>query len=264
MPSSLEIGRALRNARRRPGFTAVVIGTLAVGFAAVTAVFSVIDSVLLRQLPFPHASQLVWIGTRRPGYPVGPTLATLLEWRAHARSLTSVAGYAAHDEPLAGIRAPQQIAVGFISPSFFATLGIRPEMGRGFVAADNRLGAPPVAIIADSLWRATYGSDPHIIGRLITLDRTPTEVVGVMPPEAMMPGTPVAAWTPLRPGLGFAATDPAVHVAGAIGRLRPGWSMNRAAGELRTLAGRTKAARPTGEPTRRGRFLIDVVHSGAS
>ena len=236
--STRDIRYAARSIRGHPGFAAMVIVTLALGLAAAIAAFSVMDSVLFRQLPFPAAKQLLWVGEddARWAEPDGPSMPVFRVWRERAHTLSGLAVYHVQPHALSDIDTPTRIAVGEVSAPFFATLGVRPHLGRGFVESDDRPGATPVTVLGDSLWRSAFHADPAIIGRTVMLDGAPATVVGVMPPDFSVARIHVAAWTPIVPALGFLLNDTRMHVDGAIARLRPGATVESATSELRALA----------------------------
>lgn len=228
---------ALRGIRTHPAFALLVIITLALGTGTVTAVFSVFDSVLLRSLPFPAAHELVWVGYHdtRSRWPVGPSMPALRQWVARAHSVRQLAAYTGTRKTLTGVPGSAPVEIGLVSSRLFATLGVRPVMGRGFLGSDEATGAAPVVILSDSLWRSAFGGNPHIVRHFTTIDHHAVQVVGVMGADFTVPGLPADAWMPMAPALGSLLSDPAVHLAGAIGRLRPGATIAQAREELRGL-----------------------------
>jgi len=229
---------ALRGIRTHPGFAATVALTLSLGLGATTAVFSVIDSVLLRDLPFPAASRLVWAGVVMNRTPelIGPSMPEFKVWSQRSRTISGLAVYNVQAEALSDVETPARISIAQVSAAFFPTLGVRTRLGRAFIADDDRLGAAPVVVLGDSLWRDAFHGDPAIIGRTVTLDGSPVTVVGVMPPDFSFPHMRVAAWVPITPALGFLLNEPKMHMWGAVGRLQPGRTTEQAERELYALS----------------------------
>ena len=186
---------AVRGLRRSPGFAAVAILTLALGIGANTAIFSVVNTVLLRPLPYRDPGSLVFIDTapvtRAPEW-------LMAAWRERARSLAAFAGY---DGPVPGTLVatdtPVQIDSAAVSWNFFTVLGVRPATGRGFVEADAAPGAPAVAVLTHDCWIQQFGGGSGVLGRTVTLTGEPVTVVGVAPPEFRFPTGSALAGTGL-------------------------------------------------------------------
>lgn len=234
----LDVRLAVRSVWRHRRFSAIIAITLSLGLGAATAAFSVLDSVLLRPLPFPSASQLVWVGvtTGSSTRPIGPSFPAFDLWRRRTQSLSGLALYSARTEGLSGIETPTQIRVAAVSASFFQLLGVRPLMGRAFVQADDEWGATRCVILSDSIWRVAFKADTGVIGRIIFLDRSPAAVIGVMPRDFSFPRMNVAAWVPLVPSLDFFLFgDTRIHLDGAIGRMRVGSTVRDVEQELNAL-----------------------------
>jgi predicted permease len=180
--SDLHLG--FRNLLRRPAFSSVAALTLALGIGANVAMFAIVQSVLLRPLPFPDADRIVWIGHHAPGMGM-PDLAsstgTYAVYREHARSFSAVAAHRNAQRNVAGGPNPERIDVATVTPSIFNVLQVRPLLGRPFIDADAQPGAPPVAILTQAGLRAHFGGSSDVIGRTIELDGIQTEVVGIMP-----------------------------------------------------------------------------------
>jgi putative ABC transport system permease protein len=175
---------AVRGLRRNPGFTAVAVLTLTLGIGANTAMFTVVNTVLLRPLPYHEPSQLVSVQTvdavrRRPGTTAPPDF---YAFRAQNRSLEQLAAYYERPYNLTGDRDPERILTLIVSPGFFTALGVQPSLGRSFVPHEEQWGSHRVAILGDALWRRRFGADQGILGRPITLDGEPYVVLGVLPP----------------------------------------------------------------------------------
>ncbi len=230
------IRRAARGLARAPGFTALCVLTLAVGIGADTAVFSLLDAVLLRPLPYPRAERLVWIGHTVPGLglpEVGLSDGTYLLYRGHRRALADLALYRAGDVNLGGAAAapPRRVPAATATASLAAVLGVPPRLGRWFAPADERPGGPAVAVLGGDLARELGGR--RALGRLLRIDGVPTEVIGVMPAGFAFPQPDTALWLPRR--LDPARTSLALLNDDAVGRLAPGASQQAAAADLERL-----------------------------
>jgi putative ABC transport system permease protein len=236
---------ALRMLRKSPGFTAVAVITLALGIGANTAIFSVVNAVLIRPLPYPNANRLVMIWERRlpDGEPQNPTSpATFLNWKEHATVFEQTAAYFDWTKILTGGAAPERLNVQEVSPNFFALLGVKAALGRTLLASeDNVDGANDVVVLSFELWQRRFGSDPRIVGRNIVLNGRPQTVVGVMPrgfqffvKHGSLAQEQPQAWLPLT----FSAKDPSFHgrYLQAVGLLRPGVTLPQAQSAMSSLA----------------------------
>ena len=198
-----DIRYALRQLRKNPGFTAVAVLTLAVGIGANSAVFSILDAVLIRQLPYPNAEQLVKVNTYnlKSGDMYGKTsFPDFVDWREQNRSFRKIASYEAKTFNLAGISRPERVQGNVVSSEFFETMGVLPSIGRCLADDLNR----QAVVLSYRLWSNSFGSDPGVIGRSITLDGYAYEVIAVMPPSFQFPDPQTEIWaaiTPVRPDL---------------------------------------------------------------
>ena len=192
---------AVRMIRKRPGFAAVAVTVLALGIGANSAVFSVVNALLLRPVPFPELDRLVALRTidpRRPlvSMPVAP--ADYLDWKRHSHSFEHLAAYTFHDYDLTGERGdPEGLRGVQITTDFLQTLRVKPALGRDFRASEDERGQNQVVILSDALWRTRFRSDPAVVGQTIRLDSRPFLVVGVMPADFEFPLPVVRLWTPL-------------------------------------------------------------------
>jgi len=164
----------LKMLRRNPGFTIVVVLTLALGTGAITAIFSVVNAVLLRPLPYRDPDRLVLVPYARGQ--------DFLRWRDQSKAFESIAAFYFGTADFTGSGEPERMAVATVSTELFATLGVAPALGRAFTPEEDREGGEPVVVLSDSLWRRRFGSDPQVIGRAITLDNKSQTVIGIMPP----------------------------------------------------------------------------------
>jgi predicted permease len=231
---------ALRMLRRSPGVSAAAIIALALGIGANTAIFSVVDGVLLRPLPYPDSQRLVTLNGSFPALGRPRTSLSYPEYQdvlTQSTTLANVAAYAESDANLAGTNgAPERISIGFASATLFPTLGVQPFLGRGFSVEEERAGSDQVAIIDFATWRDRFGSDAGVIGRTLVLDNLPYRVVGVLP-RGFHFADASAVWIPL------STSEPSVRDRGShwlkvVARLRPAASRAQLGGDLRRIAER--------------------------
>jgi putative ABC transport system permease protein len=178
-----DVRYGLRLLRRSPGFAATAIATLALGIGACTAIFTVIDVVLIRPLPFADSARLVTVGDRNPdGSSANANFLTMMAWRENSTTLEGFAGMRPWTPTLVSGGEAERIQAVRVSWNYFDLLGVRPSIGRTFTADDDGAGEwPPYAIVSDSLWRRRLGGDPSIVGRTVSLSDRAYRIVGVMP-----------------------------------------------------------------------------------
>lgn len=231
---------AVRRLGRAPGFTAVVVLTLALGIGAGAAIFSVVHAVLLRPLPYAHPEQLVNIGEDRPAAGIkgdGVSYPAFLDLQKNHQLFSAVAGLAGHALTLTGQGEPADMSTIAVTPGFFSVFPVQPLLGRALADADGLAGATPVAVLSEDLWRSRFGADPRILGRPVTLDRRDYTVVGVLPAAFQTPffSQSDQVWIPLRqdPLFGhWIARPPQTHWMPILARLQPGVSRARARAAL--------------------------------
>ncbi len=214
---------ALRSLRKRPGFAAAVILTLALAIGPNSAIFSVVNAVLLKPLPYDAAASLVWItGTRQRNGRADSAAASwkeYLRWRSRAEVFEDVAAYYDRSFNLSGGEEPERVSGAVVTPNLFHVLGVRPVLGRSFLGRDGAPGNDHVAVISDGLWRRRFGADAGLIGREIRLHGEPYTVIGVMPAGFKFPQY-ADAWVPLAiDALDYSKTEAFLW---GVGRLRPG------------------------------------------
>src|SRR5579863_5293751 len=178
---------AVRMLVKNPGFTAVAALTLALGIGANTAIFSVVNSVLLKPLPYHEPGRIVMLWTDNPALNLGfhelpPTPPELLEWRSQAQSFEQIAGMRPRTADLSEQGDPERAGGVQVTPNFFALLGAQPSFGRVFATEEEQLGRDKVVIISYSLWKRHFGGDTNLIGKAITVNRERRTLVGIMPP----------------------------------------------------------------------------------
>jgi putative ABC transport system permease protein len=215
----------LRLLRKNPGFTTVAVLTLALGIGANTAIFSVVNAVLLRSLPYPEASRLITIdgGQSRPD---------LADLQAASHTLVSLGGFAQWHFDLIGTGEPEQVKADLVSLDLFATLGIDAALGRTFSSNDDQLGGEPVVVVSHGFWQQRLGGDPHAIGRTLNLTAKNYTIIGVMPATFKLPRGQAEMWVPFRVGYPEAANERGVHFQYAIGRLAPAATILQAQDEV--------------------------------
>ena len=234
---------ALRALLRSPVFTSVSVLMLAVGIGLAIFMFGAINVYALRPLPFPQPDRLVHVCYTDSQTQQRSLFMPQLDWldlRERQQSFESLAGYTVGTMNLGGADAPaERLSGAWISTDAFATLGVRPQLGRDFTATDALAGAAPVALIGERVWQLRFNADPNVVGRSIRINGTPTTVVGVMPARFAFP-VAEAIWMPISADRA-AAQDDEARVIGGFGRLREGTSIAQArsdfAGQVRILAG---------------------------
>ncbi|MBV9888080.1 MAG: ABC transporter permease, partial [Acidobacteria bacterium] len=230
---------AFRTLRKNPGFTLVAILTLALGIGANTAVFSVIDSVILRPLPFAHSDRLVWLNGKFPlGDLADVSPPDFLDYRSANQSFDRLV--AMNNDPgpsnLSGDR-PQQVLVSIVTANFFETLGITPLVGRDFTQSDEQFEIPQSVILGHGIWVRAFGSDPSIVGRIIRLDGTSVTVVGVLPTDIPLLSE-AQIWQPtpmLNPGM---RRHRGGHFLKVIGLRKPNVTQAQAIADMDSIADR--------------------------
>ena len=233
---------AVRSVRRSPGFTLVAVLTLALGVGANTAIFSVVDGVLLRPLPVRDPSRLVAIGEQPQGSAPGDLSVTspanLYDWQRSATTMR-IAGFAERSGTIVTAGEPQFLvgtqSIGGILP----LLGVPPLFGRLITEADENPASPPVIVLSYGTWRDLYGEDRGVIGRSLTMDGVPRTIVGVMPPSFAFIDGPSAFFIPAKFDAKFRENRDQYFIE-AVGRLSPGASIDRARTEMATIAARLR------------------------
>jgi putative ABC transport system permease protein len=236
---------ALRSLLKAPGFAAITILTLALGIGANSAIFSVVNGIVLKPLPYPDADRLVYLTSQFPSLGFAQfwmSTPEFLEYREWSTSYESMGAYTVGASNL-GTDSPMRPVRASVTNDLMPTLGVGPAMGRAFTLEDTRPGAERVAILSYELWERAFGSDPSAIARVIDIDGRPTRIVGVMPRGFDVHDQRVELWLPL-------TIDPANpggrggHFLYAIGRLKTGVTVGQARGELELLTERWRREFP--------------------
>ena len=243
-----DVRAALRGLTRSPGFTAIAVATLALGIGANTAVFTLVDGVLLRPLAYPGPDELVSIAHEGRGgedqLPISTGLYVL--YSEHARSLASIGIYQATVANFVGEGGEAERVDGMlVTPSYFDVLRVPPALGRTLLASDAEPDAPPVVVLSHGLWSSMFGRAPDVVGRTVLMDGVTREVIGVMPAR-FVPDDQTRLWIPF-------PIDPttaplAAFSPSAVARLVPGATVATAGSELESLIGRLEDLRPDAGP----------------
>jgi putative ABC transport system permease protein len=244
-----DVRYALRALAKSPGFVAVSGAALALGIGANTAIFSVVNSVLLHPLPYKDPAQLVWIADFLPRRGMNGVLdADYFAWRRQNHTFQDMAAYAQGPGfTLTGTGEAERLRGTKVTASFFHVLGIAPRLGRSFLPEEDRPGGAHVAVLSDALWRRRFAADPVVVGRAITLDGNPYTVVGILPPDFEFPGNSRAELiVPFALSGQAIQSEQTVIVLQAVARLRPGISTNAAAADLDAINQRLQASYPEG------------------
>jgi predicted permease len=234
---------AIRMFRKSAGPVALAILAAALGIGANTAIFSVIRAVLLRPLGYPQPERLVAIQDSNPSAGIvtgGSSSGDYLDWREQNEVFTNMAAFSEWVPAVFIDGEPEQLLAEHISASFFATLGVRPALGRDFTEQDDQLGRNSVVILSDGFWARRFGRDPAVIGRKILLDNAPYTIVGVMPrgfapPNLNQARRPIELWRPLAE---WVHDDRSSRYIWVIARLRPGVTIETAGAQMMDLAHR--------------------------
>ncbi len=242
-----DVRYALRGLLRYPAFTTVAVITLALGIGATTAVFTLVDGVLIRPLPFPRPDRLLAIEHQgRDGQDQLPISSGLyVTYREQAASLEAIAMYQATVVNLVGEGEPERIPAEAVTPSFFQVLGVQPVLGRTFTEEEGAPDGEQVVVLSDGLWRRNFGADPSVVGRTLDMNGVSRKVVGVMPPDFGHPNRDAQVWLPLV--VDQAQVSYGGFGAGGIARLSSGSSLEGAATELQGLVDRLSEFAPADE-----------------
>ena len=252
-----DIRYAFRIMRKSPGFTAVVILTLALGIGANTSIFSIVNAVLLRSLPYYDPGHLVKITFNDPGTglrDIGFSVPEFEDLKSRAGVFEEVSALVSGPTDLTGGKQPEHLEVLEVSPNYFSMLGASPQIGRLFGPQDFALGFAEAAVISDGLWRRSFGADPNILGKRLWMDNDPYTIVGVVPAGFHHPGTPGARDVEVWVTCGFSGDPypkPARNVRllpEAIGRLKPGIDVTQAQARLTAMASELRSDFPNDYP----------------
>lgn len=228
-----DVRYAARVLKRSPSFTAAVVATLALSVGANTAIFSVVSGLLLHPLPYEHPERVMMLEDRwLPRFPSFETTPQEFQgWREQSRAFEQLAAFEPTGFTITGDSRPERIPGARVSANLPSLLGLSPVVGRGFLDEDDREGSDRVVLLGYSLWQRRFAADPHVIGRILTLNNVGFTVIGVMPPDFRFPEE-AEIWKPM----GFTADDlKNGHFIRAVGRLKPGVTRDQAQAEMDLL-----------------------------
>ena len=237
---------AFRRLRATPGFTFIAVLTLALGIGANTAIFTVIDAVLLRPLPYRDPAQLVLLSEHTPRFPIlSVSYQNFVDWRDQSHSFTAMGAVRNLGVTLTGAGEPERLTAQMLNANIFDLLGVQAVRGRTFLPEEDKPGAAGVALIGYGLWQRRFGGNEQVIGQSLTLDNKPYNVVGVLPagfqvlqqtPDIVLPFEPWAKTLP---------DDRSWHPGILpMARLRPGITLEQARSEMNTIAKRLEQQYP--------------------
>jgi putative ABC transport system permease protein len=270
-----DVRHAVRGLVHRPGFSAVVIATLALGIGATTAIYALLDAVVLRPLQYPNAASLVYINHPVPGVETNArwrmSQAGYFFFRKNSQTLGDIAVYNRAEPSLVSADGAERVRGAMISDNFFAVVGARALLGRSFVEQDTRPNAAPVAMLGYDFWQHRFNGDRGVLGQTINVGSSPVTVIGVAPPKLHLPDYQVQVWLPhpLDPD----APAQNSHFLDAVARLAPGVAVTAAQAEAARLTARLPEMFPRAYSTgfmRDSRFSVlvtplrDVVIGGMS
>ena len=231
-----DVRYAFRQLRKSLGFTTIAVLTLALGIGANAALFSVINGVLLNPLPFPHPDQLVTLHESKPNFERGSiSYPNFRDWQKDNRTFSAIAVSRPYALSLTGTGEAEQVDNEFISSDFFTVLGVKPILGRTFVAGEDEIGAAPVVLVSEGFWKRKLGGSPEVLGKSLTLDGRSYAVVGVIPASFHLIArltrvyVPIGEWdNPILPnrgaGLGHAWNWAAQTRSHHSNKRRPTWT----------------------------------------
>lgn len=244
-----DLRHGARALRKNPAFAVVAILTLALGIGANTAIFSVVNGVLLSAVPFPHAEQLVTLHESKPNFDAGSiSYPNFRDWQRENRSFSSIAVTRGNSMNLTGLGEAEQLRVEFVSSEFFSLLGVKPSAGRFFATGEDEIGRAPIVLISAGFWKRKFGSSPEAIGKTLRLDGKQYTIVGVVPEDFdLVTGAfrPAAVYLPIgqwgNPSLTSRSAGLGIH---GFGRLKPGVSIDQARADMQHVTNDLAAAYP--------------------
>jgi predicted permease len=241
-----DLRHAVRFLVQSPAFTAIAALTLALGIGATTALFSVVNGVLLNPLPYPHSDRLAVVYARIAGLESAPVeYPNFLDWQRDSRTFASMAAYRGEDYNFIGKGEGERLSGYMISAGFFDTLGVRPVLGRTFQVDDDQIGRAPVVLLSAGFWKRKFGASPDIIGRSITLNGTAYTIVGVIPATFTFYGNMRDVYTPIGQWNDPSFRDRRISVGARVfGILNPGVTLAQAQAEMEEVARNLAVAYP--------------------
>jgi len=237
---------ALRRLRKNPGFTVVAVLTLALGIGANSAMFSIVNAVLLRPLPYRDPQRLMLLAERWPQFPrLSLSYLNYKDWRDQSHSFEAIGAVRNNVMTMTGGTEAERLPTQNVTANLFDLLGIKPELGRTFSDAEDKPGAPPVAVISHSLWERRFSSSPSVLSQTITLDNQNYSIIGVMPPRFEILQQVADVMLPFEPWARTLPDDRSWHPGILpIARLKPGVSLEQARSEIAVIAKRLEEQYP--------------------
>jgi putative ABC transport system permease protein len=237
-----DIRYGIRSLVRNPAFTAIAIITLGLGIGANTAIFSVVNAVLLRPLPYADSERIVWLWDTLPQLPTAPTsLPEFLDWKEQNHSFENLAAFLTGNVFLDSGDGTEDVPVGIVTPEMFALFHVNPIIGRTFTDEETQPGKFRVAVLSHSTWQQRFGSDPNVAGRTIQINGRAYTVLGVMPAGFSFPER-ATLWIPLF--INRATLDRGPHFLNVVGRLKPDVALAQAQAEMSALSARLSQEHP--------------------
>jgi putative ABC transport system permease protein len=234
---------AARSLRQSWGFTLTALLILTIGIGLNTAIFSVVDTIVFRPLPFPHPERLIRVGERLNTFgEVSTSYPNYADWSRESKSISSAAMVNPEDVTMSDGRSAERLPVLNATSGVFDTLDVHPALGRAFTAQEDRKNAPGRVVITNGLWKRRFASDPKVIGRVVTLKGEPFTIVGVMPPDFRFPFVKFDAILPVRRDVADSKRDN--HSGESVARLRPGITVAQANAELAAIGRALSAQYP--------------------
>ena len=244
-----DIRYALRTLGRSPGFAAVAVLTLALGIGANTALFSIVNAVLLNPLPYPHADELVVVHESKPNFPSGSiSYPNFRDWQRENRTFAAMAVYRSYAFGLTGLGEAERVRAEFVTSDLFPLLGVKPILGRVFAGKEDEIGAAPIVVVGQGFWTRKLGAAPDVVGRSLTLDGRDYTIVGVVPPNADFPAAGIRACDVYVPMGQWANTLLTHRTSGlgihGVGRLKAGVTIEQARADMDDVTRALTAAYP--------------------
>jgi predicted permease len=240
-----DVRYAIRNLRNNAGVTAAAALSLALGIGANTAIFSALHAIVLRPLPYKDPARLarLWMDNRRLNLHEDLTSYPNYEdWKKN-RSFVDIAGFVPTDTILTGLEEPARVPDAVVTFNLFSVLGVPPVMGRAFAEEEQQPDRSNVVILSNGLWRRQFGSDPHVLGKMLELDGKPCQIVGVMPAEFVFPSKETQLWKPITITPARRASRGSYFLS-VVGRLNPGVTMEQARAEMTGIGAQLEAQYP--------------------
>ncbi|MGH9694746.1 MAG: ABC transporter permease, partial [Bryobacteraceae bacterium] len=238
-----DIRFGMRMIRKSPGFASVAILTLAIGIGANAAIFSFVDAVLLKPLPYPHPEEIVQVWEKPPGYDRnGVSTMNFLDWKNQNSVFRAIAAETGGSVTLSGGQNPVQLRGSRVSAPYFDVFGIKPVLGRAFAPDEDQPGKDQVVVLSHRIWESRFGADPGVLGRKIALDNRPYTIIGILPANTSFDRRWQDIWTPLA----FQPQDMTrnFHWMRVWARLKPGVSIGTAQQQMTGIGTRIAKAYP--------------------